>query len=38
MTGGTVDLIQGLLLAFAIVVILMAPYIRVLQALGFAFA
>jgi phospho-N-acetylmuramoyl-pentapeptide-transferase len=35
MTVGTVDLIQGLLLAFAIVVILMAPYIRVLQALGF---
>ncbi len=35
MTTGTVDLIQGLLLAFAIVVILMAPYIRVLQALGF---
>ena len=31
----TVELIQGLLLAFAIVVILMAPYIRVLQALGF---
>ncbi len=29
------DLIQGLLLAFAIVVILMAPYIRVLHALGF---
>jgi phospho-N-acetylmuramoyl-pentapeptide-transferase len=35
MTVGTVDLIQGLLLAFAIVVILMAPYIRLLQALGF---
>jgi phospho-N-acetylmuramoyl-pentapeptide-transferase len=35
MTVGTVDLIQGLLLSFAIVVILMAPYIRVLQALGF---
>ena len=31
----TVELIQGLLLAFAIVVILMAPYIRLLQALGF---
>ena len=31
----TVELIQGLLLGFAIVVILMAPYIRVLQALGF---
>jgi phospho-N-acetylmuramoyl-pentapeptide-transferase len=31
----TVELIQGLLLAFAIVVILMSPYIRVLQALGF---
>jgi phospho-N-acetylmuramoyl-pentapeptide-transferase len=31
----TVELIQGLLLAFAFVVILMAPYIRVLQALGF---
>jgi len=31
----TVELIQGLLLAFAIVVILMAPYIRGLQALGF---
>ncbi len=29
------ELIQGLLLAFAIVVILMAPYIRVLHALGF---
>ena len=35
MTVGTVDLIQGLLLAFAFVVILMAPYIRLLQALGF---
>ena len=35
MTVWTVDLIQGLLLAFAIVVILMAPYIRLLQALGF---
>ena len=31
----TVELIQGLLLAFAIVVILMAPYIRLLHALGF---
>ena len=31
----TVELIQGLLLAFAFVVILMAPYIRVLQAVGF---
>jgi phospho-N-acetylmuramoyl-pentapeptide-transferase len=31
----TVELIQGLLLAFAIVVILMSPYIRVLQVLGF---
>ncbi len=31
----TVELIQGLLLAFAIVVILMAPYIRLLQVLGF---
>jgi phospho-N-acetylmuramoyl-pentapeptide-transferase len=31
----TVELIQGLLLAFAIVVILMTPYIRLLQALGF---
>ncbi len=29
------ELIQGLLLAFAIVVILMAPYIRLLHALGF---
>jgi phospho-N-acetylmuramoyl-pentapeptide-transferase len=29
------ELIQGLLLAFAIVVILMAPYIRALHALGF---
>src|SRR3990170_5005106 len=35
MTVGTVDLIQGLLLAFAFVVILMAPYIRLLHALGF---
>jgi phospho-N-acetylmuramoyl-pentapeptide-transferase len=35
MTVGTVDLIQGLLLAFAFVVILMAPYIRLLQAVGF---
>ena len=31
----TVELIQGLLLAFAIVVILMTPYIRVLGVLGF---
>jgi len=31
----TVELIQGLLLAFAIVVILMPPYIRALQAVGF---
>ncbi|MGP1674026.1 MAG: phospho-N-acetylmuramoyl-pentapeptide-transferase, partial [Candidatus Limnocylindrales bacterium] len=31
----TVELIQGLLLAFALVVILMPPYIRLLQALGF---
>ena len=31
----TVELIQGLLLAFAIVVILMNPYIRLLGALGF---
>ncbi len=31
----TVELIQGLLLAFAIVVILMPPYIRLLQAVGF---
>ncbi len=31
----TVELIQGLLLAFAIVVILMSPYIRLLQAIGF---
>jgi len=31
----TVELIQGLLLAFAIVVILMPPYIRLLQATGF---
>jgi phospho-N-acetylmuramoyl-pentapeptide-transferase len=31
----TVELIQGLLLAFAIMVILMSPYIRVLQVLGF---
>ncbi len=30
-----VELIQGLLLAFALVVILMPPYIRLLQALGF---
>ena len=32
----TVELIQGLLLAFALMVILMSPYIRLLQALGFA--
>ena len=31
---GSVELIQGLLLAFAIVVILMTPYIRLLQVLG----
>jgi len=31
----TVELIQGLLLAFAIVVILMPPYIRLLRATGF---
>ncbi|HET7495074.1 MAG TPA: phospho-N-acetylmuramoyl-pentapeptide-transferase [Candidatus Limnocylindrales bacterium] len=31
----TVELIQGLLLAFALVVILMPPYIRLLQTLGF---
>jgi phospho-N-acetylmuramoyl-pentapeptide-transferase len=31
----SVELIQGLLLAFALVVILMPPYIRGLQALGF---
>ena len=31
----TVELIQGLLLAFALVVILMSPYIRLLQATGF---
>jgi phospho-N-acetylmuramoyl-pentapeptide-transferase len=30
-----VELIQGLLLAFALIVILMPPYIRLLQALGF---
>ena len=30
-----VELIQGLLLAFALMVILMSPYIRVLHALGF---
>jgi phospho-N-acetylmuramoyl-pentapeptide-transferase len=35
MTVGTVELIQGLLLAFALIVILMPPYIRLLQALGF---
>ncbi len=31
----TVELIQGLLLAFALIVILMSPYIRLLHALGF---
>ena len=31
----TVELIQGLLLAFALMVILMSPYIRLLHALGF---
>jgi phospho-N-acetylmuramoyl-pentapeptide-transferase len=31
----TVELIQGLLLAFALVVILMPPYIRLLQGMGF---
>jgi phospho-N-acetylmuramoyl-pentapeptide-transferase len=31
----TVELIQGLLLAFALIVILMPPYIRLLQSLGF---
>jgi phospho-N-acetylmuramoyl-pentapeptide-transferase len=31
----TVELIQGLLLAFAIIVILMPPYIRLLRATGF---
>ncbi len=31
----TVELIQGLLLAFALVVILMSPYIRLLHAVGF---
>ena len=31
----TVELIQGLLLAFALVVILMPPYIRFLQTIGF---
>ncbi|MFL5778604.1 MAG: phospho-N-acetylmuramoyl-pentapeptide-transferase [Chloroflexota bacterium] len=31
----TVELIQGLLLAFALIVILMPPYIRVLRAAGF---
>jgi phospho-N-acetylmuramoyl-pentapeptide-transferase len=30
-----VELIQGLLLAFALIVILMPPYIRLLQAMGF---
>jgi phospho-N-acetylmuramoyl-pentapeptide-transferase len=34
-TVGTVELIQGLLLAFALIVILMPPYIRLLQAIGF---
>ena len=33
--GGTVELIQGLLLAFAIVVILMPGYIRLLRYVGF---
>ncbi|HET7726575.1 MAG TPA: hypothetical protein VFK54_04545, partial [Candidatus Limnocylindrales bacterium] len=32
---GTLELIQGLLLAFALVVILMPPYIRFLRHLGF---
>ena len=32
---GNVELIQGLLLAFALVVIFMPPYIRLLQAIGF---
>ncbi len=32
---GNVELIQGLLLAFALVVIFMPPYIRLLQAMGF---
>jgi UDP-N-acetylmuramyl pentapeptide phosphotransferase/UDP-N-acetylglucosamine-1-phosphate transferase len=31
----TVELIQALLLAFALIVILMPPYIRLLQAVGF---
>ncbi|MGZ6339123.1 MAG: phospho-N-acetylmuramoyl-pentapeptide-transferase, partial [Candidatus Limnocylindrales bacterium] len=31
----TVELIQGLLLAFALVVILMPPYIRLLRFIGF---
>ena len=31
----TVELIQGLLLAFALIVILMPPYIRLLHAIGF---
>ena len=31
----TVELIQGLLLAFALMVILMSPYIRLLHAVGF---
>src|SRR5205814_3997669 len=30
-----VELIQGLLLAFALIVILMSPYIRLLHAVGF---
>ena len=34
-TRMTVELIQGLLLAFALVVILMPPYIRLLKATGF---
>jgi phospho-N-acetylmuramoyl-pentapeptide-transferase len=32
---GNVELIQGLLLAFALVLIFMPPYIRLLQAIGF---
>jgi UDP-N-acetylmuramyl pentapeptide phosphotransferase/UDP-N-acetylglucosamine-1-phosphate transferase len=32
----TLELIQGLLLAFALVVILMPPYIRLARHLGFA--
>ena len=31
----TVELIQGLLLSFALVVILMPPYIRLLRSVGF---